>query len=836
MPKSKKPKNKNKDKNEKPTNDSIVGKLEHREIITEMQDSYLDYAMSVIVARALPDVRDGLKPVHRRILYSMHHLGLRASARYLKSANVVGDVLGKYHPHGDLSVYDALVRMAQDFSFRYPLINGQGNFGSIDGDPAAAYRYTEVKMKPITEELLADIEKDTVNFAPNYDGRYQEPTVLPTKIPQLLLNGTVGIAVGMATNIPPHNLSEVIDALIFLLSRSKATTADLLDFIQGPDFPTGGIIYNAKDILEAYSTGRGGIVMRAKCEIVEGKRGANQILVTEIPFQVNKADLIKRIADLVRDKKIIGIKDIRDESDREGMRIAIDLKGDAYPQKLLNKLFKSTDLQKSFHLNMLALVDGIQPQVLSLKVILEKFLEHRKEVVRRRSEFDLARARERSHILEGLKKALDSIDRVIKTIKQSRDREDAQVKLMKTFKFTERQAVAILEMRLQTLAALERKKIEDELKEKRKLIKELTLILKDPKRLQAVIKEELLAIKEKYGDPRRTKLIKGSVEEFKEEDLVPAEETLVTLSFGGYVKRINPTSYKVQKRGGKGIIGVATKEEDQVEHFLRVNTHDWVLFFTSLGRLYQLRAFEIPEGKRATKGRSILNFLNLAPQERITAILPLKEKLSKSEAEKYFVMVTKNGKIKKTALDEFVSSRRSGLVAIKLTKEDVLGWVMISSGKDEIILATKKGQAIRFSEKDVRTMGRSTAGVTALKLKKGDEVVGTSLISGSKEEIQKLQLLLVAENGFGKKVLLNQFKKQRRAGQGIKTAKLTEKTGLLVSAQLLGGQEEDLIAVSKRGQVLRTSLGSISVLGRATQGVRIMKLDTGDKIASVTTL
>ncbi|MHC4397650.1 MAG: DNA gyrase subunit A, partial [Planctomycetota bacterium] len=678
--------------------------------------------------------------------------------------------------------------------------------------------------------------KETVDFAPNYDGRYQEPTVLPTKLPQLLLNGTVGIAVGMATNIPPHNLVELADALIYLLGHARATTADLLEFVRGPDFPTGGIIYNAKDILEAYSTGRGSIVTRAKCEVTEGKRGTSQIVVSEIPFQVNKAELIKRIAELARDKKIVGIKDIRDESDRDGLRIVIDLKGDAYPQKVLNNLFKLTDFQKSFHLNMLALVDGIQPQVLSLKSILEKFLEHRRVVVRRRSEFDLARAKERSHILEGLKKALAHIDEVIKVIKKSNTKEDAQIRLMARFKFTQIQANAILDMRLQTLAALERQKIDDELKEKLKLIKELILILKDPKRLSQVIRNELVAVKEKYNEARRTQVTKGTIEEFKEEDLVPAEETLVTLSFGGYVKRINPAAYKVQKRGGKGIIGTATTEEDQVEHFLRVNTHDWVLFFSSRGRLFHLRAFEIPEAKRASKGRSIFNFLNLGQDERITAILPLKEKLSKTEARKYFVMVTKNGKIKKTALGEFASNRKNGLLSIKLSKDDVLRWVVVSAPGDEILLATKKGQAIRFLEKDVRAMGRTAAGVTAIKLKKDDEVIGSSLIGGSKGETKNLHLLVVSENGFGKKVSVSQYKKQRRAGQGIKTAKITEKTGNLVAAQVINLEAQDLIAISKKGQVLRTGLASVSVLSRATQGVRIMRLESADKIASVTTL
>ncbi len=656
-----------------------IGQIQKREIIEELKESYLDYAMSVIISRALPDARDGLKPVHRRVLYAMWDMGVSSSAKLRKSAYVVGEVLGKYHPHGDVAVYDSLVRMAQDFSLRYPMINGQGNFGSIDGDSAAAMRYTECRLTALAEEMLADIDKETVDWVDNYDGSRQEPVVLPAKLPQLVINGSMGIAVGMATNIPPHNLSEVIDALIHLINDPEATTEDLCQFVKGPDFPTGGYIYDQKAIVSGYSLGKGTIVNRAKTEIIEPKKGHFQIVVTEIPYQVNKSLLLERVADLIKDKKIEGIKDIRDESDKEGLRIAVDLKADVPPQKILNQLFKLTDLQKSFHMNLLALVDGIQPQVLSLKSLLEQYLIHRYNVVTRRTKFELKKAKEREHILEGLKIAQDKIDAVISTIRKSESKDAARVNLMKKFKLSEIQANAILSMPLANLAKLERLKIEEELKEKKKLIKELEIILKSPKKIQKVIEDELLEIKKKYGDERRTKVFKGPVGEFSEEDLIAEEESIITLTEDGYIKRMNPKTYRAQHRGGKGITGMTTKEEDAVMHFLSASTHDSILFFTNSGRVFQSRAYEIPVGSRVSRGQAIVNILQLMPNEKVTAMLPLK---SKEKKEGYLVMATSSGIIKKTPVEDFENVRRSGLVAIKLSQDDQLGWASLSSGKE----------------------------------------------------------------------------------------------------------------------------------------------------------
>lgn len=808
-----------------------LGKIVNQEITEEVKDSYLAYAMSVIVSRALPDVRDGLKPVHRRILYAMHDLGLQPTAKFRKSAAVVGDVIAKYHPHGDAAVYDAMSRMAQDFSMRYMLVRGQGNFGSIDGDMPAAMRYTEAKLAPLATELLADIEKDTVDFQDNYDGTRQEPKVLPTKIPQLLLNGTDGIAVGMATKIPPHNLTELMDAISFLADNPNCEIEDLLKFIQGPDFPTGGIIYNQKDIFHAYSSGRGPMVVRAKTDITELKNGHFQIVVSEIPFQVNKSSLIETMAELVNEKRVEGIKDIRDESDKDGLRIVIDLKGDAHPQKILNNLFKFTDLQKTYHLNLLALVDGIQPQVLTLKEVLAHFLLHRKQVIIRRTKFDLNKAKDRAHILEGLKEALDHIDAVIKTIRASETKEIAHKALVEKFKLTPIQASAILEMRLQTLAGLERKKIEDELDEKIKLIKELESILKSEKKVLDIVKKEILEIKEKYGDERRTKVVKSAIGEFKEEDLVPAEESIIILTQEGYVKRISPDTWRTQSRGGKGVAGMATKEEDVVDVMLTCNTHDWLLFFTNKGKVYQTKAYEIPEGSRTSKGRAIVNFLNLAAGEKVSSILSLKSKKGESQ-EKYIILSTKNGIIKKSAIEEFENVRRTGIIAIGLKNDDTLSWVRTTSGNDEVIMVTKHGIAIKFSEKDVRPMGRSASGVSGIRLKKGDEVVGMDII-GSNKEAQSANLLVIMENGYGKQTNLKEYKKQKRGGSGIKTANITSKTGMIIAARILSG-EGDLIAISEKGQVIRTPLESVSVLGRATQGVRVMKLESGDRIASVT--
>ncbi len=814
-----------------------IGKVEKREITDELRESYLDYAMSVIVSRALPDVRDGLKPVQRRILWTMWEDGLTHSAKFRKSANVVGGVLGRYHPHGDIAVYDALARMAQNFSLRYLLIDGQGNWGSIDGDSPAAMRYTECRLSKIAGELLFDIEKETVDWQPNYDTSRNEPKVLPAKLPGLLLNGSVGIAVGMATSIPPHNLSEVVDALIYLTNHPKATNEDLTKFVQGPDFPTGGIIYNKKSIVETYASGRGPITCRAKAEVEERKEGQFNIVITEIPYQVNKSELITKIAELVQEKKIEGIRDLRDESDRDGLRIVIELKNDIPPQKILNQLYKYTDLQKDFHLNMIALIDGIQPQLLSLKDILGAHLEHRRLVVERRAKFDLNKAKERSHILEGLSKALSVIDQVISTIKKSKDREDARQNLMKKFALTDIQANAILEMRLQTLAALERQKIEDELKEKKKLISELQQLLKSPEKILNVIKDELLEIKKVYGDERRTKVMATGLKEFKEEDLVPKEEVVITLSQSGYIKRVPPASIRVQRRGGKGIVGSEVSDEDFIAHFISANTHDNILFFTDRGRAFQTKVYEIPAGSRTAKGKVVQNFLEIPVDEKINAIVAYASNGQDPEAtdHQHLVMATRNGVIKKTSLEDFNNVRRSGLIAINLQKGDQLKWAKLSSGRDEIILATNQGQAIRFKESQLRSMGRTAAGVRAIRLKKGDFVAGLDIITNSKEQVAKRKLLVVSENGFAKQTPLNQYKIQSRGGQGIKTAKIAPKTGRIISAKIIS-DEEELLALSGRGQIIKTKISDIRTAGRATSGVRIMKLKEGDKVAGIVTL
>lgn len=802
-----------------------------REITAEIQQSYLDYAMSVIVSRALPDVRDGLKPVHRRILYSMWQSGLRASAKFRKSATVVGEVLGKYHPHGDVAVYDSMVRMAQDFSLRYPMVKGQGNFGSMDGDGAAAYRYTEAKLSQMAEEMLFDIEKDTVDFVPNFDGQHKEPTVLPAGLPQLLLNGSMGIAVGMATNIPPHNLTELIDGINHLIENPEASIEDLCEYIKGPDFPTGGIIYNKKDIVEAYKTGRGKILTRSKADIIETKTGMFQIVITEITYATNKSTLIEKIADLVHEGKILGIKDLRDESDKDGVRIVVDLKKDAYPQKVLNKLFSLTDLQKNFGVNMLALVNGIEPQVLNLKDILEEYIKHRKIVITRRTKFDLDKAKDRAHILEGLKIALDNIDAVIDTIRKSPTKEEAHKSLMKKFKLSERQATAILEMRLQTLAGLERKKIEDELAEKIKLIAELEAILKSEKKIANIVQEELEKVKEKYGDERRTKVIKSGVGEFKQEDLVPNEEAIITLSKDGYIKRMNPTVYKVQKRGGKGVIGATTREGDEIQKMLGVMAHDNLLFFTNTGKVFQTKAYEIPESTRIAKGQSIVNFLSLSQDESITALIPF----NKDDNYKYLFMTTQMGTVKKTAISEFENVRRSGLIAIKLEKDDALRWVDATTGSDELVVTTRNGQAIRFKEADVRGMGRTAAGVRGIKLKKDDAVVGMDIVFKNQKGNQ---LLVISENGYGKRSDLKFYKVQKRGGSGIKTASVTAKTGKIIGATIINmdALDTDLILTSEKGQIIRIPLSSVSVLGRATQGVRVMRPQAGDKVSASTVL
>ncbi len=803
---------------------------EPREITEEMKNSYIDYAMSVIVSRALPDVRDGLKPVHRRILYAMFEDGLTSSAKLRKSANVVGSVLGRYHPHGDTAVYDSLARMAQDFSLRYPLITGQGNWGSIDGDSPAAMRYTECKMSKAGEAMLADIKKETVDFRPNYDETRKEPVVLPSPLPQLLLNGSLGIAVGMATNIPPHNLSEVADALIYLVDNPKADTEDITEIIKGPDFPTKGAIYGKKDIIAAYSQGKGPVVTRGKADVVETKEGKTQIIISEIPYQVLKSNLVQQLAKLVQEKKIERVKDIRDESDKEGMRIVLDLSKDAFPKKILNRLWKFTDMQKTFHLNMLALVDGIYPRVLSLIDILNYFIEHRKEVVARRTKHDLEKAKERAHILEGLHKCLDKIDLVIKIIKASKDREDAKKNLQKEFKLTEIQANAILETKLAALAKLERKRIEDELKELKALIKEYAEILKSPARIKGVVKKELKEVKDNYGDERKTKVFAQKVGEIAEEDLIPQEETILTLTKGGYIKRINPSTYKIQKRGGKGIMGMKTLQEDVVQHFLAANTHDSLLFFTDSGKVFRTISYEIPESTRVARGRGLSNFIETSSDDKILSLMGLGKE---DVGIKNLVMITKKGIIKKTSLEEFNNVRRSGLIAINLKKGDLLKKVVKSSDKNDIIIITKKGQSIKFKEKDIRPMGRPAAGIRGIRLKKEDEVIGMDVVEQGKDN---QFLLVLSDHGYGKKTDLKEYRLQGRGGSGIKTANVTSKTGDLVFSQVLTGEEEDLIVISQKGQVIRTKISSIAKLSRATQGVRIMRLADGDMVASAACL
>lgn len=804
---------------------SSIGRIQARPIVTEMEESYLSYAMSVIVARALPDARDGLKPVHRRILFAMHEAGLRSNAKFKKCANVVGDVLGKYHPHGDSSVYEALVRMAQDFSMRYPLVHGQGNFGSIDGDSAAAYRYTESKMAKIAEEMMADIEKNTVDFTPNYDSSRKEPNVLPARIPNLLLNGSVGIAVGMATNIPPHNLHELINAVMYLLDNSDATVEDLLKFVQGPDFPTGGIVYDKEVIKQAYLTGRGSVMTRGKAEIEEMTNGRFHIRISEIPYQVNKSSMIEKMAALVNDKIIVGISDIRDESDREGIRVIIELKKDAYPQKILNQLYKHTDLQSSFSYNMIALADGRQPRLMNLQELLAIFIAHRRTVITRRVTFERDRAKERAHILEGLTIALDNIDEVIATIKKSQAREDARENLMKKFKLSEIQANAILDMRLQTLAGLERKKIDDELKVTKAFIQECEEILADTKKIDAIFKNELVDIKKSYGDERRTAIVPNAAGEFSAKDTIPNAPMMVTLTRSGYVKRLSPLQFRAQHRGGKGIKGADVKEDDEVLSLLHVMNHDDLLFFTNTGRVFQMPAYELPQTSRIARGQAIVNILQLKPEERITAIL--KADLSNV---KYLMMVTDHGTVKRTDVSEFQNIRRSGLIAQKLPPGEDLRWVVTTDGTNEVLIVSKKGKAIRFKEDDVRPMGRAAAGVYGIRLADGDRVVEAGCIRDAR--ISKL--MVVMENGLGKMSPVTEYRFQGRGGSGVKAAQLTARTGDIVGAVVLEeGAQGDLLCISKQGQAIRMSLGDIPSRGRATQGVIVMRLDGGDKVASM---
>ncbi len=796
------------------------GKVIPIDIESEMKRSYLLYSMSVIVGRALPDVRDGLKPIHRRILYAMRELGLSPDKPHRKAATIVGEVMGKYHPHGDAAIYDTLVRMAQDFSHRYPLIDGHGNFGSVDGDPPAAMRYTEARMAKIALKLLADIDKETVNFVPNFDESLKEPTVLPARFPNLLVNGSAGIAVGMATNIPPHNLGEVIDGVTMLIDNPDASIKELIMVIKGPDFPTGGLIMGRDGIRDAYTTGRGSIKMRARARIETSSAGKTRIIVTEIPYQVNKAKLVESIAALVRDRKIDGITDLRDESDREGMRIVIELRRDANPNVVLNQLYKHTQMQETFGVIMLVLVDG-QPRVLNLKEILHYYIKHQEEVVTRRTRFELARAEERAHILEGLKIALDNLDAIITLIRESRTPDIARHGLMKKFKLSEKQAQAILDMRLQRLTGLERKKIEDEYVDVIKLIAKLRAILADERKVLEVIKQELVAIKEEFADPRRTE-ITAAATKIDIEDLIAEEDIVVTLTHQGYIKRLPLTTYRNQRRGGRGVAGMNTKEEDFVEHLFVTTTHDYILFFTDRGKMYSIKAYEVPEASRQARGTAVVNLISLSPGESIRAVIPIREFAD----DKYLVMATRQGIIKKTSLSIYDNARRSGIIAIDLSPGDDLVSVELTSGGEELIIVTARGQSIRFKEDEARPMGRVAHGVKGISLAKGDSVIGMDVVR------QGCDLLVVTANGFGKRTPLVEYRVQSRGGKGIKTFKITPRTGPAADVKVLTGGDE-LMIISAEGIIIRMNAADISQQGRLTQGVRVMKLEDGDHVVSV---
>ncbi len=805
--------------------DDSASQVTARTIEDEMEESYLQYSMSVIVARALPDVRDGLKPVQRRILYVMGESGLRPNAKYRKSATVVGDVMGSYHPHGDTAIYDTMVRMAQDWSMRYELVDGQGNFGSMDGDPPAAYRYTEARMTRPAEDMLADIDKDTVDFRPNFDDSKQEPSVLPAKLPNLLLNGQVGIAVGMATSIPPHNLGELVDATVELIDNEEATLDDLLTHVKGPDFPTGAVAYGGDPLRQAYATGKGSVTMRAVANIEErGKKGLFRIVVTEIPYMQNKAALVEKIADLVRDKKIVGVSDLRDESSRGTVKIVIDLKKDAYPKKILNQLYKMTPLQSAFHFNMLALIDGIQPRVLGLEEILREFVKHRQGVVRRRTEFELKKAEARAHILEGLAIALDHIDEVIKVIRASQTADEAQTNLMKNFKLTEIQAKAILAMQLRRLTGLERKEIEDELAELKKLIAELKGILADEQKVLAIIKEELLEMKEKHGDERRTKIIGKELGKMSDEDLIPDEPVVVTLTRGGYVKRTKEAEYRKQGRGGKGRRGMATKEEDIIDHLVYASTHDYLLFFTNKGRVFRLKTYDVPQAGLTARGIAIVNLLQLQPEEEVTSVV--KHSKDHSGEGWNIFMCTTQGVVKKTPLEQFKNVRASGLIAIGLSDGDELRWIRFTNGDNEIVISTMNGQAIRFQEQDVRPMGRNARGVRGIKLREGDKVIGMDVVE------ETTQMFVISEFGYGKRTAISQFTPHRRGGVGIKSAVVNKKTGKLMSVKSLTSDADEVIIISSKGQAIRLGTNDISAMSRATQGVRVMRLNDGDTVAA----
>ncbi|TSC96622.1 MAG: DNA gyrase (subunit A), partial [Candidatus Berkelbacteria bacterium Licking1014_2] len=815
--------------NHQPAVDNQYGTIKPRTIEDEMRQSYLDYAMSVIVSRALPDVRDGLKPVHRRIIYAMGTLGLTAAAKYRKSATVVGEVLGKYHPHGDIPVYDSLVRMAQDFSMRYRLVDGQGNFGSVDGDAPAAMRYTEAKLTKLAEELLVDIDKETVDFVANYDETREEPTVLPSRLPGLLLNGTTGIAVGMATSIPPHNLREVCQAAIALIDEPNITIDNLLEYVQGPDFPTGGNIYNWSEIKAAYHSGRGRILVRGTANIEENKNGF-KIVISEIPYMVNKADLVAKIAELVKDKKIDGVSDLRDESDREaGVRIVLDLKSVSHPQKILNRLYELTNLQSVFHMNLLALVDGLEPRVLNLKEALEEFLRHRQIVVRRRTKFELRQAEERCHILEGLKKALDHIDAVIETIKKSADRPAANAALMEKFELTEKQSQAILEMRLAQLAALEQQKIEDELKEKQELILRLKEILGDEKEILRIIKQELEELIRLYGDERKTKVFRQTIGKFSDEDLIPNEQVFVVLTKDNYIKRVAINTYRSQGRGGRGVVGMATKETDTVEQMLTAMTHDEILFFTDAGRVFNCRVYDLPQSSRQAKGSAIVNVLQISGEEKVTAMIGLDKNLNYDG--KYFLMATANGVVKKTAIEEYRNIRKSGIFAINLKNNDKLRWVLVTDGKGKLIVVSREGMSIYFNETDARPVGRTAAGVRGIRLRQGDNVIAADVIG--QDEEGEASLLTILENGFGKRTEIKLFKVQLRGGIGIRASRVSNKTGRVVDAMVVYGNDGDMVLMSQKGQVIRMPLKQIKKLGRDTQGVTLMRLKKNDKVASM---
>jgi DNA gyrase subunit A len=805
-----------------------IGNIRPVDINSEMRRSYLDYAMSVIVQRALPDVRDGLKPVQRRILYGMSEMGLRANTRYRKSAGIVGEVLKSYHPHSDTAVYDALVRMVQDFSLRYPLAQGQGNFGSVDGDGAAAMRYTETKLSAIAEEMLQDIDKDTVDFIPNYDSTTTQPSVLPAKLPNLLVNGASGIAVGMATNIPPHNLTEVCNGIIHLIDNPEATVEDLMQFITGPDFPTGATILGREGIMAAYATGRGRVVIRANAFIEESSRSNRYaIIVNELPYQVNKAALIEKIAELVKIGRLDGIHDLRDESDRNGMRIVIELKREAQPRKVLNNLYKHTALQTSFGVNALALVDGEQPRVLTLKRILQLHIEHRQEILTRRTKFELERAKRRAHILEGLKIALDNLDAIIRTIRASRTSESARTNLMKDFKLSEVQATAILDMQLRRLAALERKKIEDEYREVLKEIARLEDLLANPRKILALIKDDLNELKEKFGDARRTRIIEDPGE-LSDDDLIPEVDVIVTLTHRGYVKRIPDDVYKTQRRGGRGVTGLTMREADGVQHLLAANSHDSLLFFTDRGRVFQVKVHELPDAGRTAKGVPVINLISILPNESIATMMPIRD----FSAGGYLFFCTRKGRIKRTSLDQFSSVRSSGLIAIGLDDDDELAWVRTTSGDDELILVTEQAKAIRFHEDDARPMGRPAAGVHGIRLASGDRVMAMDVIDA---ETREFDLLTVSDSGFGKRTQLSEFNRQYRGGQGVTAMKLTARNGKVAGAYIVN-EAQEVMMISTAGVVIRMPIRQISRYGRQTQGVSVMRLGDGEKVASLTVL